>query len=250
MKGKVINIQNFSVNDGNGIRTNIFFAGCPLRCAWCANPEGQDFENSFVKEVSEEEIYAIIDRQKLFYRFSGGGITFSGGECTVQLEFLRQLTDRFYDQGYDLAIETCGYFDFEKVKGVLSKMNLIFMDLKIFNSEVHKKYTGVAVELIKENIKKTAQLSKSSDSRFIIRVPVIEGVNADEKNMEFTADFINTNAPEAELELLPYHRFGEEKYLKLQKPLPPEYFKIPNHAALEKLKSIAVKKNIRTVDFK
>lgn len=250
MKGKIINIQNFSVNDGNGIRTNIFFAGCPLRCAWCANPEGQDFENSFVKEVSDDEIAAIIDKQKLFYRFSGGGITFSGGECTVQLEFLKQLTDRFYDEGYDLAIETCGYFDFDKVECVLQKMNLIFMDLKMFDSELHKKYTGVSVELIKENIKKTAQLAKAMGSRLVIRIPVIEGVNADNKNMENTADFLRTYAPVAELELLPYHRFGEAKYLKLNKALPPESFLVPEAAVIEKLKDIAIKKGIKTVDFK
>ena len=126
--GYIMQTQTFSVNDGEGIRTTIFLAGCPLRCAWCANPEGQTCQNPMTRRVEAEELVREIWRQAVFYRFSGGGVTFSGGEATMQPAFLRELTDRFYDDGLSLAIETCGVFDFEQLAPVLSKMDLILYD--------------------------------------------------------------------------------------------------------------------------
>ncbi len=83
MGGYIMQIQNYSVNDGEGIRTTIFLAGCPLRCMWCANPEGQTLRNPMTRYVSTAEILAVVRRQMIFYRKSGGGVTFSGGEATV-----------------------------------------------------------------------------------------------------------------------------------------------------------------------
>ena len=87
MGGYIMQIQNYSVNDGEGIRTTIFLAGCPLRCMWCANPEGQTLRNPMTRYVRTAEILAAVRRQMIFYRKSGGGVTFSGGEATVQTEF-------------------------------------------------------------------------------------------------------------------------------------------------------------------
>ena len=130
MGGYITQIQHCSVNDGEGIRTLIFLAGCPLRCAWCANPEGQTRENPMTRWMETEEVLQAVRRQAIFYRFSGGGVTFSGGEATAQGEFFQELTQRLYDEGYDLALETCGVFDFDRMAPALGKMNQIFMDLK------------------------------------------------------------------------------------------------------------------------
>ena len=130
MGGYITQIQHCSVNDGEGIRTLIFLAGCPLRCAWCANPEGQTRENPMTRWMETEEVLQAVRRQAIFYRFSGGGVTFSGGEATAQGEFFQELTQRLYDEGYDLALETCGVFDFDRMAPTLGKMNQIFMDLK------------------------------------------------------------------------------------------------------------------------
>lgn len=115
-------LQNFSVNDGDGIRTIIFFAGCPIRCAWCANPEsslGYKPDNAYIFRYSVEEILKEIEKQRIFYRYSGGGVTFSGGEPTLQLDILRGLTGELYDRGISLAIETSRVFVFEQVAYVL-----------------------------------------------------------------------------------------------------------------------------------
>ena len=97
MGGYIMQLQNYSVNDGEGIRTNVFLAGCPLRCLWCSNPEGQTIRNPMTRYMETEEIIEQVKKQMIFYRNSGGGVTFSGGEATVQAEFLRELAGAFYD---------------------------------------------------------------------------------------------------------------------------------------------------------
>lgn len=260
--------QNFSVNDGNGIRTMIFFAGCPLRCQWCSNPEGYTNENKVVYyektciacgrctqvcpsgvgmqlnnlykkkqckscgicvktcpsqsrknlifQYTSEELIKIIDRQKVFYRYSGGGVTFSGGEATLQKDILRDLVYKLYDSAVDLAIETSGYFDFDDVKDIFEKLNLIFVDIKHMDEDKHRYYTGVSNEKILENISKLNRFKIPT----ILRIPLIEGVNADIDNIRRTAKFAKENIDIPKIELLPYHNLGDSKYevLGLQKP--------------------------------
>ena len=105
--GYIMQLQNMSVNDGEGIRTNIFLAGCPMQCPWCSNPEGQSLLNPMTSMTTTTEVMKFIKKQMLFYRYSGGGVTFSGGEATQQVEFLRSLTTACYDQGISMAIEIC-----------------------------------------------------------------------------------------------------------------------------------------------
>lgn len=130
MGGYLMQLQNFSVNDGDGIRTIVFMAGCPLWCAWCANPEGQTCCNAMTHWAETADVLAKIRQQEIFYRYSGGGVTFSGGEATAQPQFLAELVDALYDDGISLALETCGQFDFAALRPVLQKMDLLFMDLK------------------------------------------------------------------------------------------------------------------------
>lgn len=166
LSGYFMEPQNFSVNDGEGIRTIIFFAGCPLRCQWCANPERsvgfgtnifnhdvlkEDHTNYLVHKYHIDELLEVIEKQKLLYRFSGGGVTFSGGEPTLQKDILRELTYKLYDKAIDLAIETSGFFDFDEMKDVLEKLNLIFIDLKHMDDDQHKYFTGVSNKKILNN---------------------------------------------------------------------------------------------------
>jgi pyruvate formate lyase activating enzyme len=246
MGGYIMQLQNYSVNDGEGIRTVIFMAGCPLSCAWCSNPEGQTKNNPMVHWVETEDIIKEINRQAIFYRFSGGGITFSGGEATAQPEFLKELTDRFYDDGYDLAIETCGQFDFNTLAPTLKKMNLIFMDLKHIDSKKHEFYTGVGNSLILENIKKTAELGV----KMVVRVPTIIGVNGDDETMSGIFKFLSKNAPSVGLELLPYHKYGEEKYRQLGKKLPDSSFEIPSDEQMDHWRKMASDEGLNVVSYR
>lgn len=246
MGGYIMQIQNFSVNDGEGIRTIVFLAGCPLRCAWCSNPEGQTQNNPLVRWAETQEIVREVRRQSIFSRFSGGGVTFSGGEATAQPDFLQELTNQFCDDGADLAIETCGLFDFGQLALTLRKMNLIFMDLKHIDPALHRRFTGVDNRLILENIRKTAALGVE----LVVRVPVILGVNGDDRTMARIFDFLRENAPTAGVELLPYHRFGEEKYQRMGLPIPRADFGIPAEEQLERWRQMARERGLRVVSYR
>lgn len=244
--GCIMQLQNYSVNDGDGIRTDIFLAGCPLRCRWCSNPEGQTLHNPMTRYMTVEEVVAAIRKQRIFYRYSGGGVTFSGGEATMQTGFLRTLTERLYDMGISLALETCGCFDFDEVKDILEKMNLIFCDIKLMSEEKHRQFTGVSNQVILQNIPRIASL----DVPLVIRIPVIHGVNTDEENLKQTFCFIREHAPHARLELLPYHTFGEEKYRQLGLELPPASFGRPAEAELAAWEKTASEMGIKTISFR
>ena len=221
--GYIMQLQNMSVNDGEGIRTNIFLAGCPMTCPWCSNPEGQTLINPMTKMITVSEVLTFVKKQMLFYRYSGGGVTFSGGEATLQIGFLRSLANAFYDMGISLAIETCGAFAFSVVKDILTKMDTIFIDIKHMNPTMHKQWTGYALNPILENICAIDTLP----GNLIIRVPLIVGVNTDEENLAATLNFMRINLRKPKIEFLPYHTYGEEKYRQLGKALPDVNFRTP-----------------------
>lgn len=246
--------QNFSVNDGDGIRTIIFFAGCPLRCKWCSNPEGFinlnksncDKENDLIYNYNVEEILEIVEKQMIFYRKSGGGVTFSGGEATLQSDVLRELVFKLYDKAINLAIETSGYFEFDQVKDILEKMDLIFIDIKHMDDKNHKSLTGVSNKKILENIK----LIRKLDVPIVIRIPVIVGVNADKENIKATAKFVKENIKNPKIELLPYHSLGDYKYESLRLDIPSRDYKTPSQEYLKELEKIVKAEGVKIVSYR
>ncbi len=245
--GYMMQPQNYSVNDGEGIRTVLFLAGCPLRCKWCANPESFTVsdKNHLVRAYSVEEVLKNIDKQKIFYRFSGGGITFSGGEPTLQLDFLDTLSEKLYDDGYDLAMETCGYFDYDRVKHVLRRMGLIFVDIKLMDGENHLTYTGKSNLIIHENIRKMGE----DLLPVVVRIPVIEGVNATEENIRETAKFVKRHLKSPKMELLPYHTLGDYKYDKLELEKTYLSYERPSDAKMDRLRNIVTEEGVQVVSY-
>lgn len=244
-EGYIMQVQNFCVNDGEGIRTVVFLSGCPLRCLWCANPEGQTIENVMTTHTTTEEVMKQIKKQMIFYRHSGGGVTFSGGEATVQETFLRELTEASYDMGIDLAIETCGQFAFEQVEDILRKMNCIFFDVKHIDKEEHLKYTGMSNECILENIKKVAALGVP----LVVRIPVICGVNAKEEVLTGIFAYIAEHAKKAQVELLPYHTLGEYKYETLGIDRKENPYLRPSEGEMARWNQLAEDMGICTVSY-
>ena len=232
-------LQDFSVNDGEGIRTIIFMAGCPLRCAWCSNPEGQTLRNPMTRWAEAGEIIEHIRHQAIFYRSSGG-------EATAQPDFLAELAGELYDEGFDLAIETCGFFSFDRLRPTLLKMGRIFMDLKCLDSAKHRAFTGVDNGLILKNLSRTAALGVP----MTIRIPTILGVNAADEDMAAAFDFVAGSCRGASLELLPYHRYGEAKYAQLGLRAPGSELGTPSPEQLERWLGMARERGIETVSFK
>ena len=246
MGGYLMELQHFCVNDGEGIRSTVFLAGCPLRCAWCCNPEGQTLENPMTRWVETEEVLQELRRQVLFYRRSGGGVTFSGGEATAQPSFLWELTDALYDEGVSLALESCGYFDFDRMESVLRKMDLIFLDLKLMDPARHRQLTGVDNALILENIRRTAALGLP----LVVRIPAVVGANCGDGDFAAAFAFLAEHAPAAGVELLPYHRLGEEKYRRLGRTPPGAEFSVPTQEQLARWEELACGHGLRVVSYR
>lgn len=258
--GMVFDTQRFSVNDGPGIRTIIFLKGCPLRCAWCSNPESQRMNPELMyrsiacihclrcvevckhdaigpkyekwvnrekcvncgecaiacpsgallmkgRVMTVEEVIKEAKKDETYYWNSGGGITLSGGEALMQPEFAKELFRAAHAQGWNTAIETEGYAREEVIRDVIPHVDTVLLDIKANNTDIHKKWTAVDNHLIKENAKIIQELAHT-----IIRVPTIPGVNADKKEFTDIVKFVAGLGKVKELHILPYHRFGENKY--------------------------------------
>ncbi len=222
-KGRIFDIQRFSVHDGPGIRTIVFLKGCALRCKWCCNPESQEFaiQNMMVngkvkvmgKDVTVAEVMEDVCRDRIYYMRSGGGLTLSGGECFCQSDFTYALLRAAKDAGINTAVETTSFAEFEKIEKCLPYIDHYLMDIKHMDTNKHKQNTRAGNELILENAKKIAHLAKD----LVIRVPVIPGFNDTPEEIYSIAEFTKSLGTVGELHLLPYHRLGKDKYTGLDR---------------------------------
>jgi pyruvate formate lyase activating enzyme len=269
LNGTIFDIKRFAIHDGPGIRTTIFFKGCPLHCVWCHNPEGIESRFELMpnprrcaadcteclkvcpdvlakkdgrivlqravrgdalcsscadacvydalrlvgKRVTAEDITTEVEKDRIFYEQSGGGVTFSGGEPLLQPVFLSELIDELKTWGFHLALDTSGFAAWEVLDRIARKCDLILYDLKTMDDAMHRKYTGVSNRLILDNLKRLSSVGKE----IWVRVPLVPGVNDDEENMRRTADFLRPLPNIKRVSVLPYHKGGCEKYTNLGK---------------------------------
>lgn len=233
VKGRIFDIQKFSVHDGPGIRTIVFLKGCFLRCRWCCNPESQEYKiqemnmaNKKVagRDVTVREVIGEVVKDYPYYRRSGGGMTLSGGEAFFQPEFAKALFAAAQYQGINTAIETTSCAKWETIKDISSYIDCYMTDIKHIDSQKHKAFTGVSNELILENIKKLSEIR----DEIIIRVPVIPTFNDTEEEIMKISEFASSLKAVKQIHLLPYHRLGLDKYnalgreYTLNEILPPE----------------------------
>jgi pyruvate formate lyase activating enzyme len=264
----IFNVQRFCTHDGSGIRTVLFFKGCPLHCLWCSNPESQvahpqllvnslqckgcglciatctfgalELINTVVVDsrkcngcgecvdVCPQGVLKISGRyvtpgdvmkdllfDKDYYEISGGGITFSGGEPTQYPNFLKSLSTMLKAENIHIAMETCGHCQPSIYKKIIKDIDEVLFDVKLVDSELHRKYTGVDNAQIIENLVITA-----SERRTIVRIPIISGVNTDEKSLTDISNLLS-DLSIIRVELLPYHQFGNHKYAQLGRLAPP-----------------------------
>lgn len=274
MTSVIFDIQRNSFVDGPGIRTTVFFKGCNLKCAWCHNPESQDFKPQMMfykdkctgcgkckevcpynlancnlcgkctlycpvdarkvcgKEYTVDEVLVEIIKDKTFYENSGGGVTFSGGECMLQIDFLCEILKKCKENGIQTAVDTAGHIPFESFEKILPCTDLFLYDIKIIDSKKHKQYVGVENELILENLKKLFK----TGAKIWIRIPVIADVNDSIEEMQKIKAFLDGCGKPEKVELLPYHAMGENKYRAIGKE--PQIFKTPDSEKMKQLKQI------------
>ena len=227
--GRVFEIREFTLHDGPGVRTTVFFKGCPLRCAWCHNPEGQSFEietihakTSAGSRVSRDRIVGQdwtadalateLLRNADIMAQSGGGVTFSGGEPLAQAEFLLELMPLLKEKEVHLAIETGGHVPHETYRRVVSRMDFVYQDLKLLDAAAFKRWTGGDLDIVLENV----SWLRGSGVPFVFRVPCIPGVNDDAASRAAFDAF----ADGARIEYLPYNAAAGAKYPMLGRIFP------------------------------
>ena len=189
----IFNIQKISVHDGPGIRTTVFFKGCPLRCLWCHNPESQNAQQEIMvdkdqkeKQVGIEysipELVKLLKKDQIFYDQSGGGVTLSGGEAMVQdMDYVLELVKALDRQGISVVIDTCGYAPKENFEKILPYTELFLYDLKMIDDVKHQKYTGVSNQRILENLKFLSDRGAAVELRMI----VVKDINMEEFVKEY-----------------------------------------------------------------
>ena len=250
-KGRIFNIQRFSIHDGPGIRTIVFFKGCFMHCAWCCNPESQSYEIQHLlengkdkivgKDVAVEEIMPEILADIAYYRRSGGGVTLSGGEILGQPDFARDLLRACKENGLHTAVESTANAPFESIEKILPYLDLFLMDIKHMDSAKHKEYTGATNDLILENAKKIA----GSDVELIIRTPVVPTFNDTAEDIRAISRFAATLPGVREHHLLPYHRLGSDKYAGLGRNYSLKEILPPPTEKMEYLLSVAEESGLK-----
>lgn len=245
MNGVIFDIKEMSVHDGPGLRTTVFLKGCPLRCKWCHNPEGLTSEPQLMykesicvkcgmcsiecshpeckrfgrclhicpnnclevsgRNIDSEELADLLKRNADILGDSFGGFTFSGGEPLAQPIFLSDVAKRL--TGYHLCIETSGYASNEVFCEVLDLIDYCIMDIKLFDTDLHKRYTGVGNKAILANFDRL----KSSGKPYLIRTPLIPGITDTDENLSAIKKLIG----DSPWEKLPYNKMAGAKYRML-----------------------------------
>ena len=259
IKGIVFDIKKYSIHDGPGIRTTVFFKGCPLFCWWCHNPESQrsgaevierinrrkclDLSYSVTnenigREVSDGEIILEIEKDTVFYDESGGGVTFSGGEPLMQPDFLNALARACKTREIHTAIDTSGYAPSAVVKKNVQYADLILYDLKIMDDEAHKMYVGVPNKLIIENLKLLTEMKKE----VVIRFPIVPGYTDGTNNINAMIDFLRSLKTIRQVSLLAYNHLGNEKYNRLGMVNRMDMVPVPTNERMDEIRQLFQKK--------
>ncbi|MEG0987525.1 MAG: glycyl-radical enzyme activating protein [Clostridium sp.] len=284
----VINIQKYSVHDGAGIRTTVFFKGCPLSCSWCHNPESQHYTKELMlyherctncgacvahcpnkanlikdghlvfdrslctacgictdyclsnarevvgKTYTVKDLVKELEKDRMFYEDSGGGITLSGGEVMIQnMDFIEELCKTLYKKGYSINIDTCGYAPYENFERVLPYIDTFLYDIKHMDPETHKKYMGVDNKLILDNLSRL----NAAGATIALRLPIIDGVNDSKDFIEQVIAFLKEHRIHPkQIHLLPYHNTGKSKYENLDRTYADDEMKVPKTECMELFK--------------
>ena len=252
IEGRIFDIQKYSIHDGPGIRTIVFLKGCPLRCKWCCNPESQNREIQTMhqggkikivgRDVTVGEVIEEVKKDSVHYHRSDGGMTLSGGECLMQPTFASALLQAAQELGINTAIESTGFAKFEMIEQkILPWLDLYLMDIKHMNSKKHKLFTGQPNELILENARKIT----NSGQKLIVRVPVIPTFNDTPEEIYAIAQFARSLNGVNEIDLLPYHRLGQDKYDGIGREYSLAHLEPPTNEHMEMLKEVAASTGLK-----
>ena len=205
---------------------------CDL-CGKCTLYCPHDAREICGREYTVDEVLREVLKDKTFYENSGGGVTFSGGECMLQIDFLTEILKACKENGIHTAVDTAGHAPYEYFERIIPYTDLFLYDVKCFDSEKHRQYTGVGNELILKNLKKLLAI----DTPVWVRMPIIPTVNDTVEELKRIKGYVCSCGTSQKIELLPYHAMGEHKYDALEKAA--QKFSVPSAEDIEKLKNEA-----------
>ncbi|MDI3359406.1 [formate-C-acetyltransferase]-activating enzyme [Lelliottia sp. V89_10] len=259
---RIFNIQRYSLNDGRGIRTVVFFKGCPHTCPWCANPESispkietvrreskclhcapclRDAEECpsgafehIGRDVTLDELEREVMKDEVFFRSSGGGVTLSGGEVLMQAPFATELLQRLRRWGIHTAIETAGDAPLSRLLPLAKQCDEVLFDLKIIDAEQAKTVVKMNLPRVLDNFLRLAE----EGINVIPRVPLIPGFTLSEANMNRVLAFLIPSGIR-QLHLLPFHQYGEPKYRLLGQEWTMSQVAVPTEEEIATLRQMA-----------
>lgn len=236
------NIQRFSLHDGPGIRTTVFLKGCSIHCPWCSNPENLlhkeqryvkkdhngkvEEEGTYGKWYSPDELYAEVVKDKAFYSSCNsnsatyldsltGGVTFSGGECMLQMKELDPMLQRLNDEQIHIAVETSLFCSSAQLSIAIKHIDLFYVDIKVLSDDLCSSSLGGRIELYKNNLVTLLNSGKP----VVFRLPVIGGYTDSEENRKAVVELIESKAKSysnlLKIEILKEHNLGTNKYQSL-----------------------------------
>lgn len=210
VEGRLHSIETMGLVDGPGVRTIFFMQGCPLRCAYCHNPDSQIMFSK--TQITPDEVLKIAKRYEPYYKRTGGGVTFSGGEALMQGEFLLETLKLLKQEGINTCIDTSGYGQEEYYKDILKYTDVIILDIKQFSHEGYRELTGKSMN----GFYKLLSYLDDFDGKVWIRHVMVPGFTDNEESMYRLFDNISHLGEKIDrIEILPYHRMGIDKYEKL-----------------------------------
>ena len=207
--GYIHSIQTFGTVDGPGVRFVVFFQGCPMRCQYCHNPDTWDMGEG--KEKSVDDILEMFERNRTFYKT--GGITATGGEPMMQMDFLTELFTKAKEKGIHTCLDTSGFSfqENDRTEKLMAVTDLVMLDVKHIDEDAHIELTGCS----NHNILNFARYLDKIKKPVWIRHVVVPGITNQEDALRKLGEFLRTLSNVEKLEVLPYHTLGENKYEKL-----------------------------------
>ena len=242
MKGLISGIKRMEIHDGDGLRTTVFFKGCPLKCIWCHNPESILFEKQvaffkekciscnickgkrtsetvkscptealveYGKEYEDDSLVKELIKDKMFFDKSGGGVTLSGGECLAQPEFAIAIAKKLYENKISVYIDTCGFVNRDALKNIIPYADIFLYDIKAIDPEVHKRCTGYDNSVILNNIRFLSE----NNCKIEIRYPLVMGYN--DRECDKIGKFLMNLKGITKVKVLQYHNFAASRYKAL-----------------------------------
>ena len=230
--GRIHSIETCGTVDGPGIRFVVFTQGCPLRCQYCHNPDTWNMAHG--EETTVDELMKEIEKYKSYMKFSGGGVTLTGGEPLMQPKFVRELFRRCKEKGIHTALDTSGYIPLEHAKEVLEYTDLVLLDIKSFDPNVYKDLTGVSNEPTLKMAKYLSDIKKPMWIRYVL----VPNLTDDPVHINGLASFLSTLENIERIEILPFHKMGEYKWEELGYPYRLKNTPTPSEETVETAKEI------------